>query len=327
MANATLVKVPFDVDRWTEHAAEKYPRGLPEPYSDDPTQWLFHGHPRYAEAGTELHIALARLAGYRWPAETDATMRLSAAAHARIAEAATLPDADADGVLPLVPTPDDRALADRLRAYLAAAWGAAWMPGSEAALVESACARANDKPPKQATLDAWLRSHAARQHAKLFHDRPFLWWISDGRADGFTAVVHYHRLTRAMLERLTYTVLGSNWINRLGNDPRAEAGRVLQAKLALILEGECPYDIFVRWKPLHAQPIGWDPDLDDGVRLNIRPFIEAGVLAFAPNVKYTVDRGKDVRSAPWFPCFNGERRNDHHTTLAKKREARAKAKA
>ena len=60
VANATLVKVPFDLAHWRKVAAEKYPDGLPEPYSDDPTQWLFHGHPRYAEPGTELHVALAR---------------------------------------------------------------------------------------------------------------------------------------------------------------------------------------------------------------------------------------------------------------------------
>lgn len=76
---------------------------------------------------------------------------------------------------------------------------------------------------------------------------------------------------------------------------------------------------------MHEQPLGWDPDLDDGVRLNIRPFIEAGVLAHVPNVRYGVDRGKDVPSAPWYDVFNGERRNDHHTTLAEKHAARAVA--
>lgn len=328
VTNATLVKVPFDLAHWQKVAAEKYPNGLPEPYSADPTQWLFHGHPRYAEPGTELHVALARLAGYRWPAEMDATMRLSAEARARIAEAATLQAADADGLLALVPVLGERPLADRLRAYCAAAWGEAWTAGTEATLIASACERAKDKPPKQLTLDAWLRTHAARQHAKLFHDRPFLWWITDGRADGFTAIAHYHRLTRANLERLAFTVLG-DWITRLtgqegGTDPRAEAARVLQAKLGDILKGEAPYDIFVRWKPLEKQPLGWDPDLDDGVRLNIRPFIEAKVLSFEPNVKYTVDRGKDVASAPWFKLFNGERRNDHHTNLEEKRAARAR---
>ena len=258
VTNATLVKVPFDLAHWQAVAAEKYPNGLPEPYSDDPTQWLFHGHPRHATAGTELHVALARLSGYRWPAETDPAMRLSTEARARIAEAATLPPPDADGLLALVPVLGERPLADRLRAFCVAAWGGAWTPNTEAALVGAACEKAKDKPPRQLTLDAWLRTHAARQHAKLFHERPFLWWITDGRADGFTAVAHYHRLTTGNLERLTYTVLG-DWIARLGDDPRNEAARVLQAKLARILEGETPYDIFVRWKPLHAQPIGWDP--------------------------------------------------------------------
>jgi hypothetical protein len=49
------------------------------------------------------------------------------------------------------------------------------------------------------------------------------------------------------------------------------------------------------------------------------------VLAHVPNVKYGVDRGKDLPSAPWYGVFKGERRNDHHTTLAEKRAARADA--
>jgi hypothetical protein len=74
LTNQTLLKVPFNLTHWQKVAAEEYPNGLPEPHSNDPTQWLFHGHPRYAEPGTELHVALARLAGYRWPAERDAEM-------------------------------------------------------------------------------------------------------------------------------------------------------------------------------------------------------------------------------------------------------------
>jgi hypothetical protein len=50
-----------------------------------------------------------------------------------------------------------------------------------------------------------------------------------------------------------------------------------------------------------------------------------GVLAHVPNVKYGVDRGKDVASAPYYHVFHGERRNDRHTTLAQKRAARAQA--
>ncbi|MBV5347428.1 SAM-dependent DNA methyltransferase, partial [bacterium] len=41
VANATLCKVEFDLSHWSQVAAERYPNGLPKPYSDDPTQWLF----------------------------------------------------------------------------------------------------------------------------------------------------------------------------------------------------------------------------------------------------------------------------------------------
>jgi hypothetical protein len=93
--------------------------------------------------------------------------------------------------------------------------------------------------------------------------------------------------------------------------------------------GEAPYDIFVRWKALELQPIGWQPDLNDGVRLNIRPFMAvpdvgkkgAGVLRDKPNINWEKDRGKDVPSAPWYGVFQDERINDHHLTLAEKRAA------
>ncbi|MBT7261974.1 MAG: hypothetical protein HN888_12740, partial [Desulfobacula sp.] len=96
--------------------------------------------------------------------------------------------------------------------------------------------------------------------------------------------------------------------------------------LELILEGEKPYDIFVRWKPIEKQPIGWNPDLNDGVRLNIRPFMSVpdvgkkgtGVLRDKPNIKWGKDRGKDVESAPWYPLFKGDRINEHHLSLEEK---------
>jgi hypothetical protein len=89
----------------------------------------------------------------------------------------------------------------------------------------------------------------------------------------------------------------------------------LQSRLKLILEGEPPYDIFVRWKPLSSQPIGWHPDINDGVRPNIRPFLaedipggkkNAGILRTSPNIKWGKDRGKEpVRDKKEFPWFWG----------------------
>jgi hypothetical protein len=71
---------------------------------------------------------------------------------------------------------------------------------------------------------------------------------------------------------------------------------------------------------------GWNPDLNDGVRMNIRPFMTAGVLRHNKkpklNIGWDKDRGKDVESAPWFGVFKGEPINDHHLTLAEKTAAR-----
>lgn len=77
-------------------------------------------------------------------------------------------------------------------------------------------------------------------------------------------------------------------------------------------------------------PVGWDPDINDGVRINIRPFIlvddvgkrGAGVLRDKPNIRWRKDRCKDSADAPWYELFGGDRINDHHLTLAEKRSAR-----
>ena len=164
------------------------------------------------------------------------------------------------------------------------------------------------------TLDDWLADGFFPQHCRLFHNRPFIWHIWDGRKDGFAALVNYHKLDRASLEKLIYTYLGA-WINRQrdehdagvgGAEGRLVAALALQKKLVAILEGEPPYDIYVRWKPLDEQPIGWEPDLNDGVRLNIRPFVTAGVLRSKFTINWKVDRGTNPDGS--------ERVNDRHVT-------------
>lgn len=320
----SFLAIEFGADRWRA-ASHSKPASPSQPYSDDPTQWLFHGHPGQAEKGTALLVALARLAGYRWPAESDSKMRLSTEARAWIAKAATLPAADNDGLLCLPAVAGERPLAERLRAYLAAAFGSDWSDTLECRMVAEADERFDKRAARDGSLEAWLRDRAFRQHCKLFHDRPFLWQVWDGLKDGFSVFVHYHRLDQATLRKLTFTLL-NDWLARAKvekKDLRVEKARVLQQSLEAILDGEDPYDIFVRWKPLARQPLGWDPDLDDGVRMNIRPFMTADILRDQPNIRWTKDRGSDVKSAPWYSVFGGERINDYHTTLAEKQAARA----
>ena len=205
--------------------------------------------------------------------------------------------------------------AGRLHQLLARAFGGTWSPARTVELLTASGAKKTD-------LEAWLRDEFFKAHCQVFKSRPFVWHIWDGRKDGFGALVNCHRLDRPTLERLTYTYLG-DWIERqaaaaredvVGAEERLVAARDLQRKLGLILVGEPPFDIYVRWKPLAQQAIGWAPDLDDGVRLNVRPFVKAGVLRAKFNVKWEKDRGKNPDGS--------ERHNDLHLTNTEKRAAR-----
>ncbi len=98
-----------------------------------------------------------------------------------------------------------------------------------------------------------------------------------------------------------------------GAGARLAAAAELQRKLVEILHGEPPYDIFVRWKLLAQQPLGWEPDLNDGVRLNIRPFVTAGVLRAKFTIHWKKDRGLNPDGS--------ERLNDLHFTRAEKEAA------
>ena len=330
ITDQSFVEVKVDLSYWEKIATERYPDGLPKPYSDDPTQWLFHGYPK--PATDPLQVAVARLAGYCWPAEADKSMDISSDAREWIAHCAALSEQiDDDGIICMPSVRGEPAAHDRLLKLLITAWEAV-EPGSwknstlDQLLAGAGCAGKG--------LDVWLREKFFEQHAKRFHHRPFIWHVWDGLKDGFAALVNYHLLDAKNLERLIHTYLG-DWIRQQENGVRERidgaptrlaAALDLKRRLELILVGEKPYDIFVRWKRLSEQPIGWSPDINDGVRLNIRPFMTAEVLRHNKkpklNITWDKDRGRDVTSAPWYPVFEGDRVNDHHLCLAEKRAAR-----
>ena len=285
---------------------------MPEPKSDDPTQWLFGGHPK--DSTDPLQVAVAKLLGFRWPDQEPDSLD------------ATWPASD--GIVPVPGARNEEPAADRLREVLQVAVGQEWSASLEDRLLVESGMKSGT------SLDDWLRNAFFEQHCKRFHNRPFVWHIWDGRKDGFSALVNYHKLNHKALENLTYSYLG-DWItaqgrsDKVGADLRLAAAQALQEKLKRILSGEPPYDIFVRWKPLHEQAIGWNPDLNDGVRMNIRPFVEADILRKTPNIKWTKDRGKepqrDKDNFPWFwdgTTFVGDRVNDVHLKNADKQAAR-----
>ena len=304
---------------------------------------------RSAPTASVLHVAIARLLGYRWPAEQRSRVwnwPRNNSEWVRRCEALAA-YADEDGIVCIPSVRGELTAGDRLLQLLAASFGTAWNDEMRTKLLAGV-----DSP----SLDDWLRNRFFDEHCKLFHHRPFVWHIWDGRKrDGFHALLNYHKLAesnskgRQVLESLTYSYLG-DWIARQQDDvKRAEGGAEdrlaaaleLQKRLIAILEGEPPFDIFIRWKPVKEQPIGWEPDINDGVRLNIRPFMAqdlprgkkgTGILRAKPNIHWKKDRGKEpVRKETQFPWFwnsgkfTGERVNDVHLTIAEKRAVRARA--
>jgi len=149
------------------------PNGLPKPYSYDPTQWLFNGHPK----GSTQPLATARLLGYLWPRQTGSSFPDCPALDPDGLESF----ADEDGIVCLPPLTREQPAAARLRQLLTAALGAL----DERALI----ATAGLKGSKSTTIEDWLRDEFFEQHAKLFHDRPFIWHLWDGRPDGFHALI------------------------------------------------------------------------------------------------------------------------------------------
>jgi hypothetical protein len=346
-----FLKIPFDIGRWSADA-----RGSANGVYDidqnnaDPTQWIFSGHP--ARCRAPLQIALCRLMGYSWPRQSNVKFLDCTSLDSDGIER----HADADGIVCLNALKGEPPAEQRLNAILAEAFSVEWSAAKLSGLLSEV--RFSSK-----SLDDWLRDGFFAQHCEMFQQRPFIWHIWDGRRDGFHALVNYHRLAapngegRRTLEKLIYSYLG-DWIDGQrahqkagveGADARLAHAEHLKAELIKILEGAPPYDIFVRWKPLHEQPLGWDPDSNDGVRMNIRPFMiarplngrgaNACILRTAPKIKWDKDGGKEQSRGrpdyPWFwgwdeaamdfvggKDFDGNRWNDLHYSRALKQAAR-----
>ena len=127
----TLIQSPLRPRPLDQSRRRKIPNGLPKPYSDDPTQWIFHGHPcgsvvwdeetKWTAHGplrnddTVLQVAVARLLGYRWPAELDDNMELADEQREWVKHCeALLPYADDDGIVCIPPVRGEASAADRL---------------------------------------------------------------------------------------------------------------------------------------------------------------------------------------------------------------------
>ena len=159
IARSVFDGIPFDQNHWRAVADQQYPYGLPEPHSDDPTQWLFEGDP--SDSTAPLQVAVARLLAYQWPQQdADGLSHLA------------IPD----GILPLAPVAGHEPASERLRRVLKSSYGQWWSAESLAELLQQVGYA--DKG-----LSAWLRDGFFQQHCKLFHQPP-LHLARLGRAQG-----------------------------------------------------------------------------------------------------------------------------------------------
>jgi hypothetical protein len=225
-----------------------------------------------------VSVTLLRLLGYRWP-EQDAYE----AEHGPILDPSLV---DADGIIPLVPCGEEPTAEARIRDRLERQFGD---EGAETILRDFRKYVGRD-------LVDWLRRDFFKRHAQQFKSRPIAWHLRSPEG-AFEAFVLYHRLSRATLVKLRAEYAGPR-IARLkveaarakesGNDRLAadlqvqvEDVEAFRRQLEAIERGdELRNRIRCPWKDETAAGRAgpYAPDIDDGVKVNIRPFQEAGLL-------------------------------------------------
>ena len=213
-------------------------------------------------------------------------------------------EADDDGVVPFGAVNGEERLVDRVRHELAALF-----PERDANQVEVEIVNELKRTVKGyrrcASLEDWLDNTFFSYHVGLYKNRPIFWHIASSQGTSpfaFGALVHYHRFDRNRMAKLRATYLRDaieefrreagladktgRTDDRMEWQAKVEEAQGLDAKLQWIQEGhhEGPEDgerdfrILTPWKEAAARPTGWDPDLDDGVKVNIEPLEKAGVL-------------------------------------------------
>ncbi|MHB0980217.1 MAG: BREX-1 system adenine-specific DNA-methyltransferase PglX [Thermoleophilia bacterium] len=211
---------------------------------------------------------------------------------------------DEDGIVPFLAVAGETTLVERVRGQLAAVF-----PTQDPVRVETEIAnelKQTVKGYRRADgIAEWLENAFFDYHCALYKKRPVLWHISSRQGTSpfaFGAVVDYHRFDRNRMAKLRAQYLRDSVDTfrreaalagrsgqtdaRLEWQSRLEEAEDLDRRLQWVQEGhhEGPeggthdYRILTPWKPAERRPSGWEPDLDDGVRVNIEPLQKAGIL-------------------------------------------------
>jgi hypothetical protein len=210
-----------------------------------------------------------------------------------------------DGIVPFIPISDEMSLVDRVHHRLESLF-----PHQEVAQVETQVVNELKRRVKGykrvESLVEWLENVFFDYHSSLYEKRPIIWHIAskpvgEGPA-AFSALVDYHKFDKNGMAKLRGRYLRDAIAlfrreagiaskegrkeDHLEWQARLEETADLDERLRLIQEGhhegknegENDFRILTPWKSVDKRPKGWDPDIDDGVRVNIQPLQRARVL-------------------------------------------------
>lgn len=215
---------------------------------------------------------------------------------------------DEDGIVPFASTSEEPSLLERIHDKIEQLFPHQAGTQTEAQIVNELKRRVKGYRRLE-SIAAWLEDAFFDYHVSLYERRPVIWHVAscptgEGAA-AFGALIDYHRFDRNNMAKLRGTYLRDH-INHLrreaalaSQEGRREDQIELQAKLeeatALderlrhVQEGrhegeegdERDFRILTPWKSPQQRPVGWNPDIDDGVKVNIEPLQKAGVLRIA----------------------------------------------
>jgi len=143
-------------------------------------------------------------------------------------------------------------------------------------------------------INKWVMTHYFTRHLAATGREPTIWHISSPRGT-FQALVHSTKCSRERIDLLRSEILRrqmdtlnrtlksaikskrSSHIRRL--EEQIKDQRTFDIALGWLYEGTTPNArLWYPWKGPEAQPQGWDPHLDEGIRANIAPLQRLGIL-------------------------------------------------
>jgi antitoxin component of RelBE/YafQ-DinJ toxin-antitoxin module len=238
-------------------------------------------------------VKLLRMLGHRWPMQDQYEKE----------EGKPFIDpkwVDEDGIIPLTPGAGEETLIERFHRSLDEEFTAEQGPSVEIEAGQILGWKPGDEWGKQkaTTLGRWFEREFFKRHVSQFKKRPIAWHLTS-KEGTFQVIVYYHKFNKNRL-----TILRARQVRevletlrkQLGEARSGEMDRQTLAKivdlekkvadiqdfderLRRLLEGRGrEARIWCPWKKPEEQPVGWDPDINDGVKVNIAPVQRLGLL-------------------------------------------------